>query len=86
MADDFQSHSAGLDNPAANAATVTPNDGTDLANATRALLLDQAGTVTGDMVGVGTNIALSLQPGFNPVRVKRVRSTGTDAITIVAIW
>lgn len=86
MADTFAGHNPSLDGPAQNAATITPNDSTDLTNTTRALLLSAAGTVTVDMVGTGTNIALPLQAGVNPVRVSRVYSTGTDSLTIVGLW
>ena len=86
MADDFSSHAPSLDGPAKNAAAVTPNDSTDLTTAARALLLSAAGTVTVDMVGTGSNIALPLQAGINPVRVTRVYDTGTDSLTIVALW
>lgn len=86
MADDWETISTGIDGPARNAATVSPNDSTDLPNVARCLLLSAAGTVTVDMVGVGTNIALPLQAGYNPLCVSRVYSTGTDALTIVALW
>lgn len=86
MADDFSSYQSSLDGPASNAATVTGSDSVDLPNASRALLLSADGTITVDMVGVGTNIALPLQAGFNPVRVSRVYATGTAAVTIVALW
>jgi hypothetical protein len=86
MADQFHSHASGLDSPARNAAAVTPNDSTDLANTTRALLLSAAGDVTVDMQGVGSNITLPMQAGYNPVQVTRVYATGTDSLTIVALW
>lgn len=86
MADSFDTYASGLESPATSAATVTPNDSTDLVNTSRALLLSDAGTVTVDMVDVGSNIPLPLQAGYNPVRVSRVYSTGTDSLTIVALW
>lgn len=86
MADAFETHESGLTSPARNAETVTPDDDNDLPNTARALLLSAAGTVTVDMVGTGTDIALPLRAGFNPVSVSRVYSTGTDSLTIVALW
>jgi len=86
MADKFASFGASIDAPASSAAVVTPNDSTDLETSSRSLLLSAAGTVTVDMVDVGTNIPLPLQAGWNPVRVSRVYETGTDSLTIVAVW
>lgn len=86
MADQFQEYASTIDGPHDNAAVVTPADGADLANASRALLVGVGGTVTVDMVGVGTNIALPLQAGYSPCRVTRVYATGTTATGIVAVW
>ncbi|WP_434286292.1 spike base protein, RCAP_Rcc01079 family [Celeribacter sp. SCSIO 80788] len=86
MADEWAGRGKSINSPADNAEAVTPNDSADLSNASRALLLDAAGTVTVDMVGSGSNIALPLQEGYNPVRVTRVYATGTDAVTIVSLW
>jgi len=86
MADKFTYHSAGLESPAISAAIVTPNDSADLEFVSRGLVLSAAGTVTVDMLGAGENIAIPLQAGWNPIRVKRIYSTGTDSITIVSVW
>ena len=86
MADSFDTYRKSLDAPADSAAIITPADGADLANATRAILLSAAGTITVDMAGSGTNIALPLQAGINPIRATRIYSTGTDAVTIVGLW
>lgn len=87
MADPFESYADTLTGPAENAATVTPNDSTDLTTVTRALICDAAGTVTVDMLGTGTNIALPVVAGVNPYRVTRVYSTGTTGPSvIVAVW
>lgn len=86
MADKFSEYTDGLDSPHSNAAIVTPSDTVDLSDTTRALLLPTAGTVTVDMAGEGTQIALPLLAGYNPCRVTRVYSTGTDVSDIVAVW
>lgn len=73
--------------PARSAIAITPNDSADLASTCRALLLDADGTVTVDMLHTGTNIALPLVKGFNPVIVTRVYATGTDGgLTIVGLY
>lgn len=72
--------------PAENAAIVAPNDGADLATPTRALVVGVAGNVAVDMVSSGTNIVITLPAGIWPLAVKRVRSTGTTATGIVALW
>ncbi len=86
MADEYEAFGPSIDGPAEDAAIITPNDSTDLANTTRAILCDAAGTVTVDMKGIGTNIALPVQAGWTPVRVTRVYATGTHVPTIVALW
>lgn len=88
MSDTFQSHADGLDSPAKNAAAVTPNDSTDLTNTARALYIGGAGNVTLDTAGGQTSVAFTgLTAGtILPVRTARVRSTGTTATNIVALW
>lgn len=88
MADTFSEYASGLDSPAQNAAAVTPNDSTDLTNTARALYIGGAGNVTLDTAGGQTTVAfVGLAAGtILPVRTARVRSTGTTATNIVALW
>jgi hypothetical protein len=86
MSDQWSTHSTGIDGPANNAAVVTPNNSTDLTYASRALVVGVAGTITVDMVGIGTNIELTVEAGVLPIRVTRVYATGTTATNIVALW
>lgn len=86
MSFDFQGNQETLDGPAQHAATVSPNDSTDLANHTRALYVGTAGNIVVDMVRTGGSITLTGVSGFLPICVKRVRSTGTTASDIVALW
>jgi hypothetical protein len=69
-----------------NGFVVTPSNTEDLAMVPRVLILDQAGTVTMDLVGGASNVAVPLQAGFNPIRPSRIYAAGTDAVTIFAGW
>lgn len=72
--------------PATEAVAVTPSDGADLAQATRALYIGVTGDVTVDMAESGSTILFKAVPvGILPVRVKRVRATGTTATNILAL-
>lgn len=64
-------------------AAVTKSDSADLTFRTRALILSADGVVK-ITDRFGTAIPLTLTKGINWVRVDRVWSTGTDAITVVA--
>lgn len=86
MADAFESNSSALDSPAAYAASVTPNDSTDLAASSRALYIGTSGDVKVTTVG-GNDVTFANVPvGVLPIRVKRVWATGTSATGIIAIW
>jgi hypothetical protein len=69
-----------------NGFVVTPSDDDDLATVPRVLILSDAATVTMDLVGGASNVAVPLQAGFNPIRPSRIYATGTDAVTIFAGW
>lgn len=74
-------------NPAEYAVAVTPSNTTDLTNVTRALYIGGAGDVTVDMPDGSTVLfANALAGTILPIRVKRVRSTGTAATGIVALF
>lgn len=87
MADKFSNHAPGLESPIQNAAAVTPNDSTDLANFARALWVGGEGNVALDTVG-GDTVTFTAVPAGTilPVRVARVRSTSTTATNIIAVW
>lgn len=88
MADDFQDWRSGLDSPAAHAVAVTPNDSTDLSTSSRGLYVGTAGDVVLDTVGGETSVTFAnLAAGTQlPVRVARVRATGTTASNILALY
>lgn len=88
MSDPWATISTGIDGPANNAASVTPNDSADLPIAARALYIGVGGNVSVDMVGGQESVVFANVPGGTvlPVRVKRVNSTGTTATTMLALW
>ena len=88
MADPTFNHQAGLESPAWTAAEVTPDDDNDLTRvATRALYIGGDGNISVVMSGGGTVAFSGLPAGtILPVRVDRVRSTGTTATGIVALY
>lgn len=87
MADKFSTNE--LAAPALHGAVVTPNDGVDLPGGpTRAVYVGGTGHMAVDFEGGETNVLLSAIPvgTIMPLRVKRIRSTGTTATLIVALW
>lgn len=88
MADAFDSNQAGLSSPPENGFSVTPADGSDLAQSTRGLIVGVSGDVKVDFVGSGTAVVLpALAAGVvHPFRVSRIYSTGTTATTIVGLY
>ena len=82
-----------LDGPLSNFLAITPNDSADITfppdgknTCSRALICGAAGTVTIDAHGHGTNVAIPVTQGYNPIMVTRIYATGTDVTTIVAGW
>lgn len=86
MSDVFSNHAAGLSSPASHAAAVTPNDSADLSTAARALYVGTAGNISLVTTGGDTVTLSNVAAGILPIRVARVRATGTTASNIVAIW
>lgn len=86
MADIFASQGAGLTSPAGRFAAVTPSDGVDLAQVSRALFVGVAGDLA--VIGAGGDtVTFAHAPvGYHPIRVARVLATGTTATNIVALW
>ena len=86
MTDRYQNTSSGLDSPALDAFTITPNDNTDLVEVTRALYIGGSGDVT-LVTKSGTQVTFSnISSGsLLPVRVARILVTGTTANNIVGL-
>jgi hypothetical protein len=76
------------DGAATNGVVVTPNDGADLPGGPcRGLLLSADANVSVIFVeGDGAAITLPLVKGYNPVKLRRVRATGTGAVNIFALY
>lgn len=76
-----------MDGPAENAAAVTPADGADLANFSKALFVGGAGTLKVDLVG-GTTVTFTgvVAGSYLRLRARRVYATGTTATNIVALY
>jgi hypothetical protein len=73
--------------PAEGAVAVTPSDSTDLTSLCRALYVGSGGTVNVDVADGSTVAFVGVIGGtILPVRVARVRATGTTATNIVALY
>lgn len=84
MADQFASYSGGLTGPITRSVAVTPNDGADLVDVTRALHCNASGNVSVIMAGDSAAVTKAVIAGVTySWRVKRVLATGTTA-TVVA--
>jgi hypothetical protein len=87
--DDFGVHN-GLDAqsmPATKALAITPNNGADLAFATRGIYIGGGGNLRVDMQDGGVDVTfVGLAAGtILPVRVSRVYATGTTATSLVGL-
>ena len=86
MPDRFSDYAGGLESPATDGFAVTPNDAADVASITRAVY-----------VGGGGNLAVTLASGAEltftglaggtllPVRLRRIKATGTTATALVGL-
>lgn len=73
--------------PLTRAASVTPHDTNELEFVTRALYVGAAGDVAVTMQDGGNVTFVDVPTGtVLPIRVKVVKSTGTDASSIIALW
>lgn len=88
MADFFTNFLHGVEAPASNGRAVTPNDGADLAEVTRAVYVGGAGDLRVMLRGDTAPVTLVAVPAgtFCPLRVKRVHATGTTATGIVGLF
>lgn len=86
MPDNFENHANSLMAPATTAFAVTPNDSADLAEVTRSLFVGGAGALSVVMQSGQQVVFQGLLAGtVLPVRVSRVRATGTTATAILGL-
>lgn len=85
MNDIFQDHATGLESPASRIYEITPDDGADLAIASRAINVAESGAVRVTTTG-GTTATVYVAAGIPfPVRATRVWATGTTATGLVVL-
>lgn len=89
MADNWSQTNPGLESPPEHLASVTPADGADLAQSSRAIVCGVSGTlkvttVGGETVTLPASVIVAGQ--IMPLRVKRVFSTGTTATDIWVMY
>ena len=85
--DQFAQHSLGLESPVSNAVVVTPDNDNDLSFVTRGIMVSVSGDVA-VTTKAGNDVTLpALAAGIiHPFRVSRIKSTGTTATGILAVW
>ncbi len=87
MTDAYSSYTPGLTSPGTRAFAITPNNSEDLPHVPRAIYVGGSGNIAvvtqgGDEVTFTSVFAGSLLP----VRVKRVKDTGTTATLMIGIY
>ena len=84
MADQHGSFAEGLTSPADNQVAITPSDSTDLAFNSRAIRVGVGGTLVVTPAGGGSDVTYTVYNGeVLPIRVSRVKATGTTATNLV---
>lgn len=85
--DNFASYQVRPDGPYTRAAVISPHDTNELSNVTRAILVGGAGNMAVVTQG-GDSVTLTglLAGHVYRVAVKQVKSTGTTATNLVALW
>ena len=87
MADKFENIRPALESPGEGLLTVTPDDGADLTQVSRALYIGGAGDLAVQMKDGSSGTFVGVYSGqLLPVRAARVLATGTTATNIVAIF
>ena len=84
--DRYSSHAQALDAPAGHGFNITPNDAVDLSEVTRALYVGTSGAVAVSFAS-GAELVLANVPAGSvlPLRLVRVRATGTTAGNLVGL-
>jgi hypothetical protein len=86
----FQAKDASLPSYS-RAVAITPNNSTDLVETTRAIIVDHAtlqhAMVSVILMGDTAAVTIPIRVGVvTPLRVTRVRVTGTDAASVIALY
>lgn len=86
--DAFSNHAAGLESPAGGAVAITPHDTNELAKVSRGIYCGVGGNVTVVMADGGTAVLFANLAGgiIHPIRARIIKSTGTAATSIVAVY
>lgn len=86
MPDRYANFAPGLESPATHGFTISPSDSADLPETTRALYVGVTGAVS-VVLHSGATLTLAGVPGgaILPLRVARVRLTGTTAGSLVGL-
>lgn len=86
MPDQFANHAPGLESPPAHGFAITPSDGADLADVTRALYVGGSGNVALTLLSGATLTFTGVAGGtLLPLRAKAVKATGTTATNLVGL-
>ncbi len=86
MSDQFANLATGLESPAANGFSITPNDSTDLSSVTRALYVGTAGSLA-VILKSGQTVTFQNVPAGSllPIRALRVLN-GTTAGALLGLY
>lgn len=83
MSDAFTDYAPGLESPATSAFLIQPSDDADLPEVTRAVHVNQSGTVTVLFADGAESVTLTLERGAAyPYRLRRVLASGTTATVV----
>ncbi len=86
MTDRFANFQPSLSGPASTGFAIVPSNDTELAEATRALYVGSGGDLAVTMLSGATVVLTGVAAGsLLPLRVVRVRATGTTAGAIVGL-
>jgi hypothetical protein len=82
----YSNFETALDSCYPNAAAVTPSDSTDLGYVTRALYVGGTGDIVATVAGSDVTFKSVPTGTVLAVRTSRVKSTGTTAPNLIALW
>lgn len=86
MSDEFEHHTTSLTSPAVAGETIIPNDSADLTHCTRGLYVGATGTVVAVLISGDEVVLNDVQSGsIYPLRIRRVKATGTSAAGLIGL-